>query len=185
MEYDANCFKHEFIRRTLTLVEEYEKYKGEYDATLLVNCLLGLLILPKETWYQKIPDVAFQDLSNWGIEPDSLMSGERQYGYEHRPNLKQLVKKLRNAVAHFDVKPINGDGKVDGFSFTDRDGFCAKLSLEEIKTFVTRLANHLEEAEFEATADQLADALAADLGPNAPSLSDYAISREGIYEDLP
>ena len=39
------------------------------------------------------------------------------------------------------------------------------------------------DAEFEVVADQLADELAANLGPNAPSLSDYAVSRAGIYED--
>ena len=43
----------------------------------------------------------------------------------------------------------------------------------------------LTEAEFEAVADQLIDELTADRGPNAPALSDDAISREGIYEDHP
>ena len=41
----------------------------------------------------------------------------------------------------------------------------------------------LTDAEFEAVADQLADELTASLGPNVPSLSDYAVSRAGIYED--
>jgi hypothetical protein len=39
--------------------------------------------------------------------------------------------------------------------------------------------------EFEAVADQLADEFAACVGPNVPVLSDYAISRAGIYEDHP
>lgn len=43
----------------------------------------------------------------------------------------------------------------------------------------------LTDAEFEAVADQLADELTASLGPNVPSLSDYAVSRAGIYEDHP
>jgi len=43
----------------------------------------------------------------------------------------------------------------------------------------------LAEAEFEAIADQLADELTTSLGPNVPSLSDYAVSRAGIYEDHP
>lgn len=37
-------------------------------------------------------------------------------------------------------------------------------------------------AEFETLIDQLADELAA---PNAPILSDYAVSRASIYEDHP
>jgi len=34
-------------------------------------------------------------------------------------------------------------------------------------------------------ADQLADELTVNLGPNVPLLSDYAVSRAGIYEDHP
>jgi antitoxin ParD1/3/4 len=45
--------------------------------------------------------------------------------------------------------------------------------------------SELTDAEFESVADQLADELAVCLGPNPSSLSDYAISREGIYEDHP
>jgi TRAP-type C4-dicarboxylate transport system substrate-binding protein len=41
----------------------------------------------------------------------------------------------------------------------------------------------LEDAAFEATADQLADELAKYAGSNVPKLSDYAVSRASIYED--
>ena len=43
----------------------------------------------------------------------------------------------------------------------------------------------LTDVEFEAVADQLADDITASLGPNVPSLSDYTVSRAGIYEDHP
>lgn len=36
--------------------------------------------------------------------------------------------------------------------------------------------------EFEAASSELAEELAAYLGPDAPVLSDYAVSRAGIYE---
>ena len=39
--------------------------------------------------------------------------------------------------------------------------------------------------EFEAIGDQLAVEFREVLGPTVPPLSDYAISREGIYEDHP
>lgn len=41
----------------------------------------------------------------------------------------------------------------------------------------------LSNDEFEDLADQLADEFTAYVGPNRPPLSDYAVSREGIYED--
>lgn len=47
------------------------------------------------------------------------------------------------------------------------------------------MPTEITEAEFEAIVDQLVHELKPDLGPNAPALSDYAVSREGIYEDHP
>jgi antitoxin ParD1/3/4 len=61
----------------------------------------------------------------------------------------------------------------------------AEVLTPTIEALLQEMPADLTEAEFEAVADQLADELRADLGPNAPSLSDYAVSREGIYEDHP
>jgi antitoxin ParD1/3/4 len=54
-----------------------------------------------------------------------------------------------------------------------------------VEALLRALPEALTDAEFEAVADQLADKLLACRGPNAPSLSDEAISRTGIYEDHP
>ncbi len=39
--------------------------------------------------------------------------------------------------------------------------------------------------EFERLADELADGIAEERGPQAQPLSEYAVSREGLYEDAP
>ena len=54
-----------------------------------------------------------------------------------------------------------------------------------VEALLRETPGELTDAEFEAVADQLADELTACLWPNTPSLSDYAVSREGIYEDHP
>jgi antitoxin ParD1/3/4 len=41
----------------------------------------------------------------------------------------------------------------------------------------------LSDQAFEALADQLADEFLAYAGPDCPPLSDYAVSRAGLYED--
>lgn len=78
---------------------------------------------------------------------------------------------LRESVAHGDAEAVR------------------RLLVEVLTPTVEALLHEapaeLTEAEFEAVADQLADEFRADLGPNAPSLLDYAVSREGIYEDHP
>ena len=43
----------------------------------------------------------------------------------------------------------------------------------------------LNDGEFERLADQLAEELAASVTAAQPTLSDHAVSREGIYEDHP
>ena len=141
MEYDSD-FARSFMRRTLDIAQSYS---GPNDATLLVNCLLGLLIVPKESLIEKIPQDAFEQLPEWGIRTESIKSiGRCDQGHYHEPTLRQLVRRLRNAVAHFNIDPMHNQSKVDGFRFSDRNGFRAGLSLGEMKEFVTRLSQHLE-----------------------------------------
>jgi antitoxin ParD1/3/4 len=54
-----------------------------------------------------------------------------------------------------------------------------------VEALLRELPETLTDAEFEAAADQLADELTACRRPNAPVLSDHAVSRAGIYEDHP
>ena len=54
-----------------------------------------------------------------------------------------------------------------------------------METLMRETPTELTDAEFEAIANQLADELIACTGPNLPLLSDYAVSREGIYEEHP
>ena len=60
-----------------------------------------------------------------------------------------------------------------------------KRKVEEIA--LERLAKDekLDDEEFEKLADELADYFEENLPPDAKPLSDYAMSREGIYEDHP
>jgi hypothetical protein len=141
VEYEPD-FARSFMRRTLTLARDYD---GPLDATLLINCLLGLLIVPKESLVEKIPTTPFESLQEWGINPESIRRfGRCEYGHEHRPNLRQLVRRLRNAVAHFRIEPKHEAGQVNGYSFRDQSGFHADISLFEIRELVEKLAAHLE-----------------------------------------
>jgi len=47
------CLNKDFIRRTLHIIEHYD---GPYGVTLLINCLLGLIVLPKEKDFNGIND---------------------------------------------------------------------------------------------------------------------------------
>jgi hypothetical protein len=130
------------MQRTLEILNSY---RGPYDATLLVNCLLGLLVVPKESLLDKVPSDPFENLSAWGINPGSIKRlGKCDHGDEHKPNLRQLIRRLRNAVAHFNVDPIHDKQEVSAFRFADRNGFLAIVPLAELHALATRLAEHLE-----------------------------------------
>ena len=62
------------------------------------------------------------------------------------------------------------------------------LLLEVLDPIVEALMNNktpskLSDDEFEALLDKLADEFMAYAGPDCPPLSDYAVSREGLYEE--
>lgn len=143
MEYEPD-FAKSFMRRTLEIAKTYQ---GPYDATLLINCMVGLLVVPKEALLAKIPAEPFESLAKWGIRCGSIRStGKCNYGHEHVPNLRQLVQRMRNAVAHFQIEPFPSKGEVQGFIFKDRNGFDARISLPELHDLVVKLAKHLEQA---------------------------------------
>lgn len=143
MEYEPQ-FAKSFMDRTMQIVTEYD---GTYDATLLINCLLGLLVLPKEALLDKIPATPFDSLHEWGIQASSIKNpGKCDYGHQHDLSLRQLVRRMRNAVAHFQVEPFPKKGDVAGFTFKDRNGFRAELTLSELKQFVVKLSEHLKNA---------------------------------------
>lgn len=141
MEY-ADEFERDFMRRTLSILQQYG---GPYDATLLLNCLLGLLIVPKERSIEKIPVHPRSDLAKWGIQSSSIRGFGKPTRKNRQPDtLRGIVWNLRNAVAHFRVKPLAQGGQCTGFEFKDKSGFHAVLSLDEINSLVRQLASHLE-----------------------------------------
>jgi len=133
-------FEREFMKHTLQIVREYH---GDYDATLLLNCLLGLLIVPRESCFKSIPEEPLDSLPEWGISKDSI------HNVGNRPNasnLRGLVHSLRNSVAHFRFNPIPAKGDVESFRFDDANGFDATIKVEEMRLFVERLSAHIHES---------------------------------------
>lgn len=56
---------------------------------------------------------------------------------------------------------------------------------EDTEVVLTVNNSQLSLEEFEALADELGKKFMKYVGPDFPPLSDYAMSREGIYEDHP
>lgn len=109
----ASPFVKDFVCRTNTAIQKYE---GEYDATVLLNCLLGMLVVPFETSC----DILEDERTNQKIEDfiNEIKESGRYNDYGKRNSAYTLIRHLRNSIAHFHIRPIHENGIVWGFAFT-------------------------------------------------------------------
>ena len=148
MSYNSG-FQRAFVERSLLLITDY---KGPYDATILLNCLLGLVIVPNEQCFDSLPTDPLNGFEEiWGIPSSAVKSpGDYSNSPKHNPNnlpynLSLFVRDLRNAIAHFCFAPVPEDGEVASFRFwSERNGFVAQIELEHLRNFVERLANQVK-----------------------------------------
>jgi HEPN pEK499 p136 len=146
MDYGTD-FTMKFMDRTRQIVEAYDESDGPYDATLLLNCLVGLLIVPKEKLLNSIPPDPPAKFPDWGLNFPTAKHRTRR---RHRPkpiapNLRSFVTRLRHSVAHFQVTPKIQNGTVTSFRFTGKRGFDVEMPIYQIKEFTRRLSRHLQE----------------------------------------
>ncbi len=170
---DYAQIEHDFIERTLKVIEQYTRYvidnpdvkdDKKFEVTLLMNCLLGLLIFPKEIAHKKqksylnwLSSELLTDVGDeWGIvsaniERDGYRrkkdnSQEWEKIEEKQIRLNDLVRQMRDAAAHSNFKVYDeGEkrGEIKAIIFEDqkyKDGFKATIPVEHLKTFVNKLA---------------------------------------------
>ena len=147
-------FDSMFTRRTLELV--HQSGAGPYEVTNLINCLLGLLLVPKDSVFASLPDVPVKGLRSWGITRNSIRkfrvqrngrkrrsASNRRTGHPDGPTLRQLVEQLRTAVAGGRLKPRIANNRFVGLELRDGQGFHMVLTTLELKRFVRKLAQYL------------------------------------------
>lgn len=135
MEYTD--FEKDFPERTLGILNSY---KGKYEVSLLLNCLLALLVLPKEKLLNNIPE---EIPPGWGLTKENIKKVScESCGYK----LKEIVRHMRNAISHMRIKTANDDkGNIEMIRFKDGRSFELEISVNNLKTFVTKLAKHVIE----------------------------------------
>ena len=128
-----------FMKRTLKLLRDYE---GRHESTNVINCLLGLLIVPAEVMFTGIPDEPLSQLRGWGIGPRSVKRFENGRGNGHQATLREVIRGLRQAVSDFRLQPRYAKGRFAGFEFRD-EGLHVILTTTEARRFVEKLADHV------------------------------------------
>lgn len=138
----------EFIDRTLRLIDQYysvlENYpfKEQFNYTLTINCLLGLIVMPKERVISFVPTDRLTKGFLAEIGAPSLEVGGKI------ATLRELIKSLRHAVAHFDINVIseNDQNLVDWLEFSDSEnggGLVARFRAGELLPFLRHYAHCL------------------------------------------
>lgn len=97
----------DFIERTIRLIGQYTDliqelpFDQQLNYTLTINCLLGLIVMPKERVITYIPRIDFceKNRREMGLDESFIAESIR--------DLKGLVQNLRHSVAHFDINVIS------------------------------------------------------------------------------
>jgi len=145
-------FDIEFIDRTINIMCSY---RGKYNITLLLNCLLGLIILPSEFYNRKSGRFFAADISDI-FEIQEMLNGivfnptkNTKNGWiPDKHNLRNLLKKIRNGVSHqqIECEEINGKwNKVVIRDFNMRNNNNLELEIhwtpKQLKKFAIFVAN--------------------------------------------
>lgn len=103
--------EHDFIDRTMQLITQYENlynqfpFEQQYNYTLLLNCLLGIIVMPKERLFSHIPNHRITKKLKTEM---GLIYSEINQDYN---DLRELIQALRHSIAHFSFSIISADDK--------------------------------------------------------------------------
>jgi hypothetical protein len=110
--------EHDFIERTKKILFQYRNNFSndeKYEVTLLMNCLLGLIILPQQHWYEQLPEEEIE-YEKWGIKRNHVIYIKE----DETINIKNILRHLRNSISHYRFKAFsNSDKKIEYIYFYD------------------------------------------------------------------
>jgi hypothetical protein len=126
----------EFIRAALKKPDQEaaaHKQAEVYEVTQLINSMLGLLVFPQQEYFEAIPRTPLRDLVAEGWPELDVTPGLP----DQVDNLSDLMRYLRNAITHFNVKFLAPSGHLEGLRVCNRrhgkKTWEAELSLEQLE----------------------------------------------------
>lgn len=136
-------------RKNLDALRAIQQSQSDvYEVTQLINSMLGLLVFPQQRYVHRIPQVSLDELYKQGW-PIPKVVGD----YPQVANLNQLVRYLRNAIAHFNLEFISdGFGKIQGLKVWNTDPrrgniitWRAELTIDDIEKITDKFIELLLE----------------------------------------
>ena len=132
--------KTDFSKKTKELLENYERSSDKkHEVSLLMDCCVGLLLMPKEKALGFIKAEESLTDDDWAI-------AEADITLDTCPkSLKNTIRHLRNSVAHTTFE-FKGDATIDRIVFKDRD-VTINITVEQFKKFVFKLVDKCSKTE--------------------------------------
>ena len=174
---DYEVVECDFISRTLELLQQYDgaiiksmPEEERFEVTLLINCLLGLIVLPYEykkhgqagTNFPKIcacDQTAVRDLDEqWGLKGLEIQKFKLngQAIPESDMSLRKIVAMLRHSIAHSQFGNGRMPNKPNGVSVFYQD---SQLAGQRSKITKLNFVNRYEKGNTEFEASIAVDAL--------------------------
>ncbi|MBP6738654.1 MAG: hypothetical protein KA146_01630 [Leptospiraceae bacterium] len=155
----------DFVFRTQQLLKQYEIIKNGnnkegYEFTLLMNCFVGLLIIPQQINERNrseglspaeiLSATDIVDESNFGINPDHIKISVG-FGNQNDKTIRNVVRHFRHSVAHSRFEVKSQYEKISSIIFRDENSagnptFELELSIENVLKFALKISDCFLEA---------------------------------------
>lgn len=140
-------FVAEFAGRTS---DNLKNYQGNFDATNLINCLLGMLVFVHESkdifWESSIQDYQRDAIITCPDGEEKCKSYDIKFD-KNPTSMRKVIRHMRNAIAHCRIEPFYEKNEVKGFIFTDKAKqvtyWSLKLNLEAIRAIAEDLVEQV------------------------------------------
>lgn len=150
MIYEPDRVLQNFAERTqinLQAIRHLKDNGGDvYEVTQFINSLLGLLIFPRERFFQYIPAINHNQMHQAGWPLPQVAHPFRQVN-----NPRQLIRRLRNGIVHCNIKflsensdSLNGTPEIIGVIIHDikangQKDWEATFSLRDLEIITQKL----------------------------------------------
>jgi len=124
-----------------------------FEVTQLINSLLGLIILPQQKFFDKIPNDSIEKAktNGWLIPTPSSK-------YKQVKDLSTYLRYIRNGVSHFNIKFVSESETIVGIQIWNKPprsdiNWKINLNIEEIKSITRKFKELIAEYAKESGSD--------------------------------
>ena len=144
----------DFADRTRRNLEVIDRLKDDpesdvFEVTQLINSMLGLLVFPRENFLDRIPEIPLAELKQRGWPQIREITTEESF--DPPENLRELVRYLRNSIAHLNIEFRPENGVIRGITVwkmkRGKKNWKASLNLEELREFTLKFVELLKDEE--------------------------------------